>query len=69
MMASVLLASTVWPSGSGASGSGPQAGVCSPSPSSSWEWGWAVSKMDEEQGWMPAVVYTVPAGGGFCQSS
>lgn len=56
MMVSVLAVSMVCPSGRGLVGSGPQGGVCSSSPSLSWEDGWAASKMEEEQGWIPAVV-------------
>lgn len=56
-MASVLAGSVVWLSGTGASRSGPQGGVCSDADSgSSWECGWAASNMEEEQGWIPAVV-------------
>lgn len=56
MMVSVLVVSIACPSGMGLVGSGPQAGVCSSSPSLSCEDGWAASKIDEEQGWIPAVV-------------
>lgn len=52
----------VWVDGMGALGSGSQAGVCSAVSGSESEleasWGrvWAASKMEEEQGWIPAVV-------------
>lgn len=58
MMLLVLAASIVWPSGIGASGSGSQAGVCSGDSESEslWVCGCAASKMEEEQGCIPAVV-------------
>lgn len=62
MMVAVLEVSMVWVDGMGALGSGSQAGVCSAVSGSESEleasWGrvWAASKMEEEQGWIPAVV-------------
>lgn len=57
-MVLVLAVSMVWPSGIGAFGSGSQAGVCSADSESEslWECGCAASKMEEEQGCIPAVV-------------